>query len=153
MKLAGFYIQTILLPPEANEKNPEEARKKDLKLRGYTNNNIDIMSELDSTYQDSSYIASLGLTKEGEFKKSSKVLSDKEIEETINKTDNIIKQAVTKIENVDFTITPVKVINNGKLVENGCDYCNYRDICFVNNGNQRAIYKKTEKEGEIDETN
>lgn len=153
MKLAGFYIQTILLPPEANEKNPEEARKKDLKLRGYTNNNIDIMSELDSTYQDSSYIASLGLTKEGEFKKSAKVLSDKEIEETINKTDNIIKQAVTKIENADFTITPVKVINNGKLVENGCDYCNYRDICFVNNGNQRAIYKKTEKEGEIDETN
>ena len=43
--------------------------------------------------------------------------------------------------------------DNGKLVENGCDYCNYRDICFVNNGNQRAIYKKTEKEGEIDETN
>ena len=62
---------------------------------------------------------------------SSKVLTEEEINEFIDIVDNNINKVITSINNCEFDINPKQI---GKTNE-GCLYCKYQDICYVNNDN------------------
>lgn len=127
VEVAGFYLQKIL----NNEINKDyknsylKLKENNLKLVGYSNNDIKILNEFDPTYNDSTMIKSLKTTKNG-FYTYSKVISSDNINKITNIIDNKIKENAIDITNCKFDINP-KRQNNDLL---GCKYCKFNDICF-----------------------
>lgn len=127
VEVAGFYLQKIL----NNEINKDyknsylKLKENNLKLVGYSNNDIKILNEFDPTYNDSTMIKSLKTTKNG-FYTYSKVISSDNINKITNIIDNKIKENANDITNCKFDINP-KRQNNDLL---GCKYCKFNDICF-----------------------
>ena len=124
VKIGGLYLQKIL----GNKKNIED-KIDDLKLQGYSNSNIDILSCVDSSYMDSNIIKGLKVKSDGGFYYYSKVISDDEIDYLCNIVKDKINETSNKIINGCFDINP-KVI--GKI-NKGCIYCKYKDICYMKN--------------------
>lgn len=123
-KFAGFYLQNIL---SSSLKDDLETKENNLKLCGYSNKNF--IDKFDKTYQSSSLIKSLRVKNDLEFSSISKVLSDKEISNLIELSDKKIKECIDNIASANFDINPKNI--NGKNVS--CEYCVYKDICFMNN--------------------
>lgn len=127
VEVAGFYLQKIL----NNEINKDyknsylKLKENNLKLVGYSNNDIKILNEFDPTYNDSTMIKSLKTTKNG-FYTYSKVISSDNINKITDIIDNKIKENANDITNCKFDINP-KRQNNDLL---GCKYCKFNDICF-----------------------
>ena len=119
----GFYLQKFNITD------------KDYRLEGYSNSNKQILEYIDSNYKESKIIKGLKTTKEGNFYKTSKVLSNEEIENIIKKTNDIINNTINNIKNNNYDINP-KVINNMNI---GCEYCKFKDICFVNKEDEQII--------------
>lgn len=132
VKIAGFYIQKIL----NNEVNKDinhsylELKENNLKLQGYTNENLDILEKFDKTYENSQVIKSLKTTNNG-FSHYSKIISDEQINELVNLVDEKIDYARDNILNGLFDIDPKRL--NGENVS--CLYCQFKDICYMNEKN------------------
>ena len=124
VKIAGFYLQKIL-----NNKSSLEERKNDLKLQGYSNSDTSILSMFDSSYEDSKIVKSLKVTNSGGFYSYSKVISDEEIDILCEVVKSKINEASDNILNGKFDINP-KEIDNKNI---GCDFCKYKDICYMTN--------------------
>ena len=139
IKYAGIYLQKVM----PNIDNLDEVKSIDdkLKLEGYSNSDDEIIGELDITYTDSSVIKGLKKTASGEFRKNSKVMSNLEFEELVKLTNDEIEKCITNILNGEFDITPVK--EEGKDDIKACQYCKYKDICFMTNKDIRIIKKDT----------
>ena len=121
--IGGFYLQKIL-----NNYSDIDEKKKSLKLQGYSNSDVNILKEVDSSFEDSNVIQGLKTSQNG-FYAYSKVLDNKEIDKISDLVkDNIIK-ASTDILNGKFDINPKEI--NDEIV--GCKYCPYKDICFMDN--------------------
>ena len=128
IRFTGFYLQHIL-DVELNKKTnktKEEIDYANLKLQGFSTNNLARLSIFDSTYEDSEMIRGMKLTKDGEISKNSNVLSDEEINEILKLTNNKIMEAVNSILESNFAINP-KILNNKNV---SCEYCTYKDICY-----------------------
>ncbi|MCH5166853.1 MAG: PD-(D/E)XK nuclease family protein [Erysipelotrichales bacterium] len=126
-EVAGLYIQHIL-NTENNympDKNALDEKKKSLKLEGITFDSVSLISKFDNTYEKSEVIKSLS-TKDGELKKTKTILSLEERDELCNLMENLIINVIDKVSDGDFKIHPIKI--EGKA--DGCDYCDYKDICF-----------------------
>ena len=129
-KIIGFYLQQVLF----NKFNKEEGKKLDeliktnLKLKGYSLGNEDILSIFDKSLENSEIIHGMKLTNKG-FGYYSKVLTEKQINNIYKITDSKINECINKIENALFDINP-KMINNKNI---GCEYCNFKDICYMTN--------------------
>ena len=126
--IAGFYIQKVLVKKEAIELNKsiQELLENRLRLQGFTNAREDLMELIDDEYQDSKIIQNLKFKKDGTISSTSKVLSNKEMDEVIDQVDLIIDDTIHSILKGEFSINP-KVIN-GKNV--ACTYCKFKDLCF-----------------------
>ncbi len=128
VEIAGFYLQKILNKEIVKDyKHTYTSLLEDgLKLQGYSNDNIEILRELDDSYDNSNMIKSLKTTKTG-FYSYSKVINNEQIDSLINLVDKKIEEARDNILDVSFDINPKKI---GK--ENiGCKYCNFNDICYM----------------------
>ena len=139
IKVVGFYLQKLLVNTFDNKKEFVEAKEETLKLEGYSINEESILSKFDNTYTDSKLIKSMKTSSKG-FYSYSKVLSSKQIEEIINKTDNQIDKAIDSILEADFTINP-KVIEGENV---SCAFCEYKDICFKSEKNITYIEREEE---------
>ena len=84
------------------------------------------MELIDDEYQDSKIIQNLKFKKDGTISSTSKVLSNKEMDEVLDQVDLIIDDTIQSILKGEFSINP-KVIN-GKNV--ACTYCKFKDLCF-----------------------
>lgn len=134
--IGGFYLEKIL----SNEKNIE--KKKDyLKLQGYTNQDMEVVSFIDKTFQDSKMIKSMKVTSNG-FSSYTKTLSNKEIDNLCRLVQKKILEACENILNGNFKINPKEIDN--KLV--GCSFCKYSDICFKNAKNHERLQKVSAKD-------
>ena len=144
IKYAGIYLQKVF----PNIDNLDEVKSIDdkLKLEGYSNRDDSVIGELDITFTDSSVIKGLKKTTTGEFRKTSKVMSNVEFEDLITLTDEKIEECIKNILNGKFDISPVK--EEGKDDIKACQYCKYRDICFMTNKDIKTIKKDA---GDIDE--
>ena len=130
--IGGFYLQKIL-----NNYHNLDEKKKSLKLQGYSNNDINILKEVDSSFEDSNVIQGLKTTNSG-FYAYSKVLDDKQIDLLSSLVQNNIEKASKNILNGKFDINPKKI--NDEIV--GCKYCPYKDICFMDNNDVITLEPK-----------
>jgi len=130
VEIVGFYLQQILFNKFNKDKNKtlKELKYNNSKLKGYSIGNEDKLSIFDSTYANSELIHSMKLTNKG-FGTYSKVLTEKQIDNIVKITDDKINECCDAIINAKFDINP-KRINNKNI---GCEYCKFRDICFVTN--------------------
>lgn len=119
----GFYLQKFNIS------------EKDYRLLGYSNSDKDILSYFDNCYNNSKIIKGLKTLKDGSFSKSSKVLSNKEIDNIKEKVEVLIKETIDKIVDNDFDINPK--IDNGKNIS--CEYCKFNDICFKRKEDEISI--------------
>ena len=125
-KINGFYLQTLLTNKTLDSKDSEKDIKQNLKLKGYTINDENIISQIDDTYQNSEVISSLKTTKNG-FYVNAKLIDRKGIDKLSNLTNENIENAINNILNTNFKINP-KRIDNDNI---SCKYCPFKDLCFV----------------------
>lgn len=127
VEVAGFYLQKILNNEikKDNKHTYLELKEDNLKLVGYTNDNLDILEKLDKNYENSNFIKSLKTTSKG-FSSYSKMINNEEINNLINLVDSKITIARDEILDTNFMINPKKIDNKNI----GCEYCEFRDVCF-----------------------
>ena len=121
-------------------------KKDNLKLAGYTTDNLDRVSIFDSTYEKSEMIKGFKLKKDGNIDSRSKVLSDEEIDKLISLTEEKIIEAKDNILKANFWVNP-KILD-GKNIS--CKFCDYFDICYHNDSNNVYLNRDME-EGDNDE--
>ena len=133
IKFTGFYLQHILdIDLNKNDKKTMEEKNYDnLKLLGYSTNDLNRLSVFDSTYENSEMIRGMKLTKDGEISKLSNTLSDDEINEVLKLTHEKIINAMNNILEGNFLINP-KILNNKNM---SCEYCKFSDICYHDDKN------------------
>ena len=127
IKIAGFYLQKIL-NNEINKDNNHsylELKENNLKLQGYTNEDLNILEKFDKTYENSQVIKSLKTISNG-FSHYSKMINDEEIGKLIETVDEKINFARDNILNGSFDINPKRL--DGENI--GCLYCPFIDICY-----------------------
>jgi len=112
---SGFYLQKF------------NVIDKDYRLIGYSNSDRDILSMMDNNYDNSKIIKGMKTLKDGSFSSYTKVLNNEDIDKIKDISEEKIKEVIDNIKNNNFVINP-KVVD-GKNI--GCDFCKFRDICFV----------------------
>lgn len=129
-KLIGIYLQKVL-NNEINidkKKDYNSLKLDNLKLQGYSLDKENLLSQFDTTYIDSELIKSLKVGKNG-FYAYSKTFNNEMLDKLLQIVSDNINNAVMKILDREFTINPKKIgIKN--LI--GCEYCKYKDLCFMN---------------------
>ena len=130
-RVVGFYLQKILNSEIVrDEVHSYLSLKEDkLKLQGYTNSDMSLVSDFDSTYMDSRKIKGLKVTSRGVSSK--KIFDDEKIKRLSEITNQKIDEAISDILHAKFEINPKRI---GMSLE-GCKYCKYKDICFMNEKN------------------
>ncbi len=125
--VAGFYLQKILNNQiNADKKYTyEQLKKNNLLLQGYSNENIDILSLFDDSFEESKVVKGLKTSSKG-FYAYSKVVSNQVIDKLINLASEKIMLATKDILEADFTINPKRIGYNNV----GCEFCSFKDICF-----------------------
>ena len=123
IKFAGFYLQNIILDNKSNEE-----KEKSLKLIGYTNTDKDVLKHFDSNYMESSVVDGIKINKDGSFSSNSlkHMLSDEEIKKVIEVTKNKINETINNVLESKFDINP-----KYDKVNLGCEFCNFKDLCFM----------------------
>ena len=127
VQIAGFYLQKILNNEiiKDNSHSYETLKKKNLLLQGYSNEDTSILSQFDSSYNDSHVIKSLKTSSKG-FYPYSKVITNKTMNQLSAIVESKIQEAIENITNANFAINPKQI---GK--ENyGCEFCQFKDICY-----------------------
>ena len=144
IRFVGFYLQNIILD---NNKTNEE-KEDSLKLIGYTNSDTKLLEEFDYNYKDSSVIKGIKVNKDGNFSSSSLSIlkSDEKINEIIKLTEEKIKETLNNILDSKFDINPKYDKSNL-----GCEFCDYRDICFMKDKDFVRITSNNEFGGDTDE--
>lgn len=115
--LVGCYLQRIL---------EDDLNKEEIKLDGYTYNDIKAIRSIDNHYSNKSFINGLKVNSKGEFSKNSKLFDSEEYSRILNIVESKINEAIKGICNADFKINP-KIVK-GKNVS--CSFCKYKDICY-----------------------
>ena len=133
-KFAGFYLQHILNKVGKSEDISKKETK--YKLVGYSNTKY--IGDFDKTYKDSSLIKSLKVKSDDSYYSTSKVLSDDEVNNLINLASNKVEECIDGVVSARFDINPKNIA--GKNI--GCEFCNYKDICFMNNKDIVYLDKK-----------
>jgi len=153
-KFTGMYLQSIMTEVLASQKNKtyDDLVSDNMKLSGYTTDNLKRLYEIDHNYGDSSFIKGIKVKNDGTFYAYSKVLDDDAIDALINIVDTNIKEVIDSIKNSDFAINPKKL--GDTLV--GCEYCPFGDICYKNENNIVELKEHKDLDflgGENDDTN
>lgn len=115
----GFYLQQVL-------SSSLDKSESDLKLTGFSNSDQNILELVDSSYMNSKYIKGLKVKGDGTFFANSKVLSNEEIDEAVNVTDEVINSVIDNISEANFKINPKYTTKNV-----ACEFCKFKDICFM----------------------
>ena len=104
----------------------------------------------DSGYYDSKVIKGMKTSSKGISSK--KIMDDLDIDKLVSITEDKIDYAIDKILSASFDINPKRIgMNNA-----GCEYCKFRDICFMKENMVVNLkeYKNMEfLGGEEDDTN
>lgn len=143
--LTGLYINNVLTKSIKVEQEDDELIPSYLKLNGKTLGNFDVIKKIDPTIIDgkSSFISGVATKKDGSLKDSSSLVSNLAFKEY----EEIVKEQFIKMDkdlrNNNFPIRPYYVNDR----QNGCEYCAYKDVCFMRN----VQFKKLSKEENEDE--
>ena len=130
-KFVGMYLQKILSPEQKinEEKSLEEQKEDNLRLVGYSSSDMNRIAVFDPTYEKSTYIRGMSLTKDGRYSSNTKIINDFELDGLVNIIDKKIDENRDDILSGKFSINPKQIGDD--LV--GCEFCKYRDVCFRKN--------------------
>ncbi|MBQ9071591.1 MAG: PD-(D/E)XK nuclease family protein [Bacilli bacterium] len=143
IRFAGFYLQNITL-----DNKSDDEKEKSLKLIGFTNTDKKILKEFDSNYMDSSVIDGIKIKNDGSFSSNSlkHMLNGNEINEIINVTKDKINETINNVLESKFDINP-----KYDKVNLGCEFCKYKDLCFMKEYDFVNIKANSKFGGEEDE--
>ena len=122
----GIYYQNILFPYPTWSLKLEKEEQEKYYLKGYSTDNIELLSLFDSTYEDSTYIKSMKYSSEKGFGPYSKVLDEDTLYHLLEYTKKKIEEEKEGILGANFTINP-KVYEKENI---SCRFCPFRDICY-----------------------
>lgn len=115
--LVGCYLQKIL---------DDDINKEELKLDGYTYNDLNAIKLIDNNCYDKSFISGIKVKKNGSLSDNKKLFDSAYYEEILFTVEQKIEEAINCITAADFKINP-KVIKGENI---SCKFCNYKDICY-----------------------
>ena len=143
IRFAGFYLQNITL-----DNKSDEEKEHSLKLIGFTNTDKQILEYFDYNYMDSSVIDGIKINKDGSFNSNSMkhMLNDNQINEIISITKEKIDETISNILESKFDINPK--YDKGNL---GCEFCKYKDLCFMKEYDFINIKSSDKFGGDVDE--
>lgn len=154
--LCGVYYQGVLKKnPNIGDKSLEEQKKDNLKLEGYSLNDVDAMKSFDDSLnqlgedeKNSRYIGPLKFNNDRtNFDgKSSKTFNQEQIEEIISIFEAKIIEAAKNIKESKFIINP-KYIEPDKDM-NSCEYCPYECICYKTYEDREILQNAEKVKGE-----
>ena len=151
-KIAGAYIDHFLdeLKTAKNGRKYEEIE--DSRIDGISTRNRKILKHIDKYYDVKSYIKGLDINNDGSFSANAKVYSDEYFEFFMNTVEDNIKNVVESIEECDFEINPKRYANKPDEIV-GCEYCTFKEICYMSAKDIKTIKKGNLKEmlGDNDE--
>lgn len=134
INFGGAYL-TSVLPTNpflhVDGKTYDEQLREYLLLNGYSNQDLNIISKIDNRIgTKDSFIKGIKFKNDGSYYSTSlsKVLEEKEFEKVLDVAKRKINEAIDSILKGEFKIEP-KLI--GK--ENTCDFCPYKEICYMKN--------------------
>ena len=132
-KFTGMYLQSIMTEVLASQDNKtyDDLVNDNMKLNGYTIDNLQRLHEIDNNYENGSYIKGIKVKNDGTFYAYSKVLTEETIDLLIDIVDKNINEVIESIKKVDFSINPKKLGDTNV----GCEYCTFGDICYMNENN------------------
>lgn len=137
--ILGIYLHRILNNVKPSKTKDLMTAKMDaLKLDGYSIIKKERLELFDPTYQKSSYIKNMNITKDGSFSKYAKVFSEEDILELINTVEDLLEEAFLNIEEGFFEINPKSINGENK----SCKYCPYLNICYRKNKDIKNIKEK-----------
>ncbi len=146
MKFTGFYLQHILnINIKKGKKSYLDQKYDNLKLVGYSSDNMERLEVFDATYENSEMIKGMKVNKDGNLGSSAHPLSDEAINSILKITEDKIINAMNNILEGDFSINP-KIIK-GK--NESCKYCEFKDICYMEEKNK--VYLTSDSEQDEDE--
>ena len=102
-----------------------EKLKENMRLVGYTTDNVDILKHLDYNYQDSEMIKGLKQTNNG-FSRYSKLLTSSDEYNIFKYTEEKINEVLKNIINGEFAVAPKRIGTS----YNSCNLCKYKDLCY-----------------------
>lgn len=131
VRYIGYYLQYLIASLyEYSIETLDSQKREMMKLNGYTTNNVDRASLIDSSLLSngsSDVVKGLKLKVDGDLNTiSSKLVSDAKINELIALVENKISDASSQILVGNFKINPKIIDNNNE----SCKYCEFSDLCF-----------------------
>lgn len=123
----GIYYQNILFSYPSWSLKLDKEKKERYYLKGYSTDQVDILSRFDSTFEESEVIKSMKYNPDKGFGPYSKVLDDDTVLKLVQYTKRHIEEKTEEILSGDFKIDP-KVYNGENL---SCRFCDARDLCFM----------------------
>lgn len=145
-QVIGIYINHVIPDSTNNIKEEDELIYNYLKLQGKTLADIDAISTFDSTIADgkSSFIASVKLKKDMSFDGKSAVISAEKFDEYKSKVETYYLEMAERIRDNDFPISPLFISKS----DNACQYCPFKDICYVKPTQRRLTEDSEDEEDE-----
>lgn len=122
----GIYYQNILFSYPTWSDKVEKEKKDSYQLKGYSTDQLDILSKFDSTYLDSELIKGLKYDPTKGFSHYSKIMDDEFYHKILSYTKKEIEDRVEDILQANFSINP-KIYGKENI---SCEFCPYKDICF-----------------------
>ncbi len=145
----GLFIQNVCCDPHDKENVNR------YKLTGLTINQIDEIKKMDTSLGNkdeagnrinkSLFIKGCAIRKDGMLSQNKSLVEQSEIEDLSRTAKKQIELAIQNIQEGHFEIAPVKVKGEASYV---CDYCKFKDICFVK---EEDIFYIDLKEENLDE--
>ena len=104
-------------------------------------------------YDVKSYIKGIRVKTDGDFHANAKVYSEKDFNKLFDIVEDNIKKIVDSIENCDFEINPKRYLGTKPDDIIGCEFCPYKEVCYVSGKDIKAIKKTTLEEmlGDLNE--
>ncbi|MCI9233942.1 MAG: hypothetical protein HFH08_05040 [Bacilli bacterium] len=136
-KVGGAYIESIAatVPNYVEGKTLDELLWEQSKLDGISLKRKEFISRLDTHYEISSYIKGVRVKKDGEFYASNRLLEEDILRELLKIVESNIKEVEKAVESADFKIAPKKFSSEFNEQISSCNYCPYRDICYLKPNN------------------
>lgn len=118
-----YRLKDPIVEKEIEEEKLEEAILKELKLDGIVNGEEAIVKKLDAEFCGASNVIPVTRTKTG-FAKYSKILPEEDFQMMLAYANEKREELKTKMECGDVDAFPYEMNQ-----ENGCQYCEYKNIC------------------------
>ncbi len=145
-KIAGAYIDHILDELKSFQYGKKYEEIVDDRLDGLTIKNHEVLKHIDSYYDIKSYIKGIRVKNDGDFYSNSRVYKESDFETLFKLVENNINEVIASFENCDFEINPKRYLGTKPDEIIGCEYCSFKEVCYMKANNIKLIRKGTLEE-------